>query len=408
MTFTGQEVLDLFQKSLDSFSPQTKKRVITEREADILRKLYDFEDYSFPNLAEVASIYNLTRERIRQIHNKSLKKLGIIGRKSKEDMPCVLLLQLLISSLENSTAGNEYLKIGYFWKENLSDFPGKVVVRLLANLVYTNKSDLDLILSEFIVWRRSESDIEKKIKSDEFRILKEAKKITLLQDHILNKVVWFKKRTKWPNAKSIDFKPVRKVSASPDYDSGVYFSGKCKRDIQFESGFEFNFILNLENFPEVKFYVEQPKTIEYTRNNKNYIYTPDFAVFLESNEVFFVEIKDFSGMADSRVQRNIEALIDFCSDRGFGLLLLEKKESIKYLLDYEINVQFRNELRSRLNENSGRTIFFKEFKSIQEAYSAKWIEFLSIVVNENWSLYQYPFKLTNRNPYQKFRETFIQ
>jgi hypothetical protein len=78
------------------------------------------------------------------------------------------------------------------------------------------------------------------------------------------------------------------------------------------------------------------------------------------------------------------------------------------MLGYEFNEQLRNEFRLRLNENEGRTIFIKEFKAIQETYNFKWIEFLRIVVSENWSFYQFPFKLTNRNPYQKFRETFCQ
>jgi hypothetical protein len=408
MTLTGQEVLDLFQKSLDSFSPRTKKRVITEREADILRKLYDFEEYSFPTLAEVASLYNLTRERIRQIHNKSLKKLGITGKKAKEDMPCVLLLQLLVSSIENSSAANEYLKAGYFWKENLSDFPGRIVMRLLTNLLYTNKNDFDFYLTTFTAWRHFEFEQEKQIKLDEFRKLKETGKIIKLQDDILSKVIWFEKRTKWPDLKRSDLLPKRKVSDDPRYKSGIYYSDKCERKIQYESGLESDFILKLENFPKVKFYVEQPETIKYTRNDKEYIYTPDFAVFLESSEVFFVEIKDFVGMVDGRVQRNLEALIDYCSARGFGLLLLEKTESINHMLGYEFNEQLRNEFRLRLNENEGRTIFIKEFKAIQETYNFKWIEFLRIVVSENWSFYQFPFKLTNRNPYQKFRETFCQ
>lgn len=165
--------------------------------------------------------------------------------------------------------------------------------------------------------------------------------------------------------------------------------------------------MKLEDFPKVKFYVEQPETIKYIHNNKVYIYTPDFAVFLESNEVFFVEIKNFTGMVDARVHRSLEAFIDFCSNLGFGLLLLNSNGTIKHVFDHEFNPLFRDELKSKLNENGGRTIFFEEFKAIQETYKAHWIEFLSIVLNENWSLYPFPFKLSNRNSYPKFRETFI-
>lgn len=407
MTLAGQVILDLFQKSLDSVRPQTKKRILTERDADILRKLYDFEEYSFPSLGEVATLYNLSRERIRQIHNKSLKKLGTTGKKSKENMPSTFLLQLLTSSIENSYGGNKYLKVGYFWEENLSDFPGKIVVCLLANLLYSNETEISYCLKEFNRFARSEYEKENKVKLVELRTLKEEEKSNQLQDDILNKVIWFEKRTKWPDIKSLDLKSARKVSNDPKYKSGIYYSDKCERDVQYESGLESDFILKIENFPKVKFYIEQPETIKYTRNNKEYIYTPDFAVFLESNEVFFVEIKDYTGMVDARVHRSLEALIDFCSALGFGVLLINGKKTIKYVLDHKFNPLFSDVLKSKLNENQGRTIFFEEFKAIQETYKANWIEFLSIVLNENWSLYTIPFKLVNRNPYQKFRETFL-
>jgi hypothetical protein len=206
---------------------------------------------------------------------------------------------------------------------------------------------------------------------------------------------------------SSDLKPARKTSENTDYNTGTYYSDKSKRNIQYESGIEYSFILKLESFPRVKFYVEQPKTIEYTRNNKNNRYTPDFAVFLDSGEVFFVETKDFTGMSDARVHKKMEALIDFCKYKGFGVLLMNQKESIKWLFKYEFNIGFRDELKLKLNENGGRTIFFAEFSAIKDIYKAKWTELLAIVLTENWSLYPFPFKLCNRNPYQKFRETFV-
>ncbi|MBK6964905.1 MAG: hypothetical protein IPH20_13450 [Bacteroidales bacterium] len=113
-------------------------------------------------------------------------------------------------------------------------------------------------------------------------------------------------------------------------------------------------------------------------------------------------------MSDARVHRKMEALIDFCEYHGFGLLLIEERESIKWLLNQEINIPFRDEIKLKLNENGGRTIFFAEFTALKEIYKAKWTELLAIVLTENWSLYPYPFILRNRNPYQKFRETFVE
>ncbi len=48
---------------------------LTFREADILRKRYGLNDGECKTLETIGREYDLTRERVRQIQNKSLKRL---------------------------------------------------------------------------------------------------------------------------------------------------------------------------------------------------------------------------------------------------------------------------------------------------------------------------------------------
>lgn len=112
-------------------------------------------------------------------------------------------------------------------------------------------------------------------------------------------------------------------------------------------------------------------------------------------------------MVDAKVHRKREALIEYCTTHGFGLLLTNGRHSIERLLEKEYNKDFENALIDGLNERGGRTIFFNEFKKIQETHHGQWIEFLAIVLKNNLGLYPFPFKLTKKNNYSKFREVII-
>lgn len=407
MTLTGQNIIDLFYESLDSKSSKTNKRIMTERDSEILRKYYDFDENQFSTMEEVGQVFQLSRERISQLHNRSLKKIKYAAKELEHRNSPSELLTMLYEGVESCPGENNYLKLVNFYHENLPEFPGERIIRLFSNLFYSKKNEITENIVVFKGWKKEQIKLEKQ---EQLRIYREEKnkvKLLELQDSILDDVIWFDKKTKWQNVDFKELKPKRQVNRNSDYITGEYKSGKCQRKIQYESGIELNFILMLERFPKVKYYIEQPTTIEYQRIKKDYKYTPDFVFFLENNEAVIVEIKDFNGMTDVRVQRKIEALIEYCKIHGFGLLLTNGFATINYLLSKSCNLEFEKEIIKKLNKNEGRIIFFKEFKLIQKKYNVQWIDFLSMVIRNNLGLYPFPFKLTLKNNYFLFRETMI-
>jgi hypothetical protein len=160
--------------------------------------------------------------------------------------------------------------------------------------------------------------------------------------------------------------------------------------------------------PSVIYYLEQPVTITYTRQRTNHWYTPDFAVLLEDGHCFITEVKhSYDDMLDARVHRRMEALIAFCEKHGMGLLLTNGRYSLNYLINYPCSYELEQVLQTKLNERGGRTIFLKEFKEALAQCQAKRIDFLALVLKNNWGYYPYPFKLAPKSYYSAFREKVI-
>ncbi len=407
MTPEGQKFIDLFFFSLDATRDKTLKRVITERESKILKLIYDFEENTFIQYSEVAILYGLTRERIRQIHNKSLKKISIASMRTNcISRNCRELHYLLNPKNYDKTEDLTELIIN-FWKENLEEFSFFETTRLLAGILTPNQGKLKKINTDIKKFLSIQKTKLKKLHKEETKRLKKQKIVLSSQKRILEQVIWFDKKTKW-NLDSKEFLPVRSVIENDDrYISGKIYSEKCGREIQYESGIERTFINYLESFPRVIKFSEQPIRLEYEKKGIKLSYTPDFIVFLEDKTGFFVEVKDLTGMCDARVQRKIEVLIEYCKKYGFGFLLTDCENGIYKLLNYPINQDFENDLKTRLMEKGGRTIFLNEFRMIKNNHTGKWIEFLAIVLKNNWALYPFPFKLSSKNNYKKYRKEII-
>jgi len=219
------------------------------------------------------------------------------------------------------------------------------------------------------------------------------------------KILWFDKRTKY----EIDFfeflQPQRTVSVHHRYKSGVFYSEKCKREIQYESGIELDFIKQLEKSDRVKFYFEQPVQIKYWRGRRRQTYTPDFGIYLRSKEFVIAEIKDLPGMLEHRVQMKTEALMDFCSSKGFGLLLTDGRHTIDKLKRVKCNRKLEREILKAIDNNVLRK---REYDAIMKNCQSTQNELLKVIIKHNLKYKSYPFKLQHGNKNQIFRQVLIE
>lgn len=225
------------------------------------------------------------------------------------------------------------------------------------------------------------------------------------EQKLYRKILWFDKRLQY----DIDFfdilRPQRQVSEHHRYKSGVFFSEKCGREIQYESGLELNFIKQLEQLSNVLFYYEQPVQINYWRGRKKQTYTPDFGLYLNTKEFVLVEIKDLPSMLDDRVQMKAEGLMGFCAKRGFGLLLYDGRYSFDKLLKLKNNRRLEKEILSALANNVLRG---KQYKEIVRKCNSTQNELLKVIIKHNLKFKPFPFKLQHGNKNELFRQVFVE
>ena len=224
-------------------------------------------------------------------------------------------------------------------------------------------------------------------------------------DKILTKVLWFRNRAKF----DIDFfdllQPSRKVSPHRRYRSGLYHSDKCCREIQYESALELRFIERLESNPHVVFYWEQPVKIPYWRGRRKVYYTPDFGIYLDSGYVVLAEVKELSEMLDYNVQQKTEALMEFCDNRGFGLLLTDGRHTPKDLLKGRVNRRFEKELLKALR---GGTLREPECRAIMQRCNATTAELHRTIIRHKLRYRPFPMKLKSQNNNSIFHGVFFE
>lgn len=225
------------------------------------------------------------------------------------------------------------------------------------------------------------------------------------EQELYRKVLWFDHRIKF----EIDFfellQPQRKVSEHSRFKSGVFYSEKSKRWIQYESGLELNFIKQLEQMKNVLFYFEQPVRISYRRGKRKQFYTPDFGIYLDTKEFVLVEIKDLTSMLEDKVQLKIEALLKFCSKKGFGLLFFDGKHTFDTLLKIKNNRKLEKAVIGAMNRNVLRK---NQYDEIAKECKSTHNELLKVVVKHGLKFKAYPFKLQFGNRNLIFRRVFVE
>lgn len=221
---------------------------------------------------------------------------------------------------------------------------------------------------------------------------------------ILSKVLWFENRIRF----DIDYfdllRPQRKVSHHGRYRSGLFHSEKSGRDIQYESALELRFVEQLEKNPRVVFYWDQPVKIPYWRGRRKIRYTPDFGIYLTTGHVVLAEVKELSDMLDYRVQQKTEALMEFCSKRGFGLLLTDGRHTPKDLLKGKVNRKLERELLARLENGPLRQAACRELMERCEATPA---QLHKAVIRLGLRYRSFPMSLSKGNDNVVFRKTFF-
>jgi len=168
---------------------------------------------------------------------------------------------------------------------------------------------------------------------------------------------------------------------------------------------ELSFIKQLEQLKNVRFYFEQPVQVTYWRGRRRQTYTPDFGVFLDTNEFIIVEVKDLPGMIEYRTQMKIEGLMNFCSKRGFGLLFTDGRNTVEKINKVKCNRKLENDILRTIETG---TIRRRECNELMKKHNAKQHELLKIILKNNLRYRSFPLQIKEgrQNPF--FYKVFIE
>ena len=135
--------------------------------------------------------------------------------------------------------------------------------------------------------------------------------------------------------------PVRSVSNRGGNATGRFPSLKMGRMIQFESLVELDYIYLLDYDPNIKWFEEQPRTIEYQWEQKTLRYTPDFLVIRQGYSTL-VECKPDQFVDTEENNRKFRAAELWCSEVGWTFSVVTTSQirngfrlnNIKFLTRY--------------------------------------------------------------------------
>jgi hypothetical protein len=119
--------------------------------------------------------------------------------------------------------------------------------------------------------------------------------------------------------------PMRNVSNRGGNVIGKFPSIKMGRMIAFESLLERDFIYLLDYEWPVRWFEEQPLTINYHHQGKVLCYTPDFHVVEEGGDVL-VECKPVKLVQTEENRRKFAAACEWCAQRGWEFRIVTERQ----------------------------------------------------------------------------------
>lgn len=182
----------------------------------------------------------------------------------------------------------------------------------------------------------------------------------------------------------------REVNVHPRYNSGEYYSQKCKMNIQHESGLEEKFFKRLEGMRKVLYYWHQPIRAPYWRGNIRTHTTPDVGIIFQDLKVVIVEVKPLRAMLDYKVQMKVEGLLRFCAQNGCGFLFTDGTNTVDKIWKVKCNRKLEKEILSVLEDHTLRE---RECRDILKKHGAKQIELLKIILKNKLKYQSFPFRL---------------
>jgi hypothetical protein len=362
------------------------------RDLEIAQLRFGLMSGDTPTLAEMGIQFNVTRERIRQIlcrclsrvHFKAKRQLKLVNEQSSCAKLIAYIEQIILPYDEGCAT-----RLVDFCEDSLKHLPISThAIPLIASLAFPMR-----LAQELVSRARSCARDTRRLKAFE---QKEKTRSLLVSERFQNLsqyIMWTDAHSQVLASEPVGGGRARNVFEDRD-NSGVFYSKKLQRNVQYESKLELRFYAQLEQVEDVIWYQEQPFGIAYRLDGYERTYYPDVLVELREHRHVVVEIKP-TFLMPLRVNRlKWKSLSKYCAERGWGVLITDGRHTIQQMQNCTVNVQFATEILDRLKSTS---LTWSEYKVIADFHNVSTSEFMALVLKAelDWSLG--PFKLRGPN-----------
>lgn len=334
---TNTEFLDYFASESDVIMlvSAAVQRLSKERDRDVLLMRLGTDEHPH-TLAEIAAKWGVSRERVRQIQERAFRRLAAKSR--YEGTPNTALKNLIIAVSDSS------YEIA-IWVHRIVHRDFMTSPELAAKFILCTAGIQKVKKVEIVGFFSTISRLQKaKLRElDHSRAAKERAE-SVLSGWLNN--------TDWPSALALPPTASQLSSQRTVNDSeisGLFYSHKLKRNVQYESGLELDIMTLLERSDQVSFYQEQPVAITYIFKGRVRRYYPDLLVATFDGRCMLVEVKPTDSMVLSINCAKANAGRAWAHARGWGWLVVSDRHTLRQLEQHIIPADKWTMIENELN-----------------------------------------------------------
>lgn len=285
-------------------------------------------------LAEIGKKYGLSRERVRQIQERALRKLARHAR--DEGTPGYILKNLLEPLRHNDKALAIWLLEAASSGFEIS--PRAAAKFILHTAGYTKAKTTEVAALLPTVERPQKARSTNEAQARVARPFKS------------NVSKWLE-HSEWPTVVAPP-PPAAQLSAyrvvNESDIAGNFFSHKLGRTVYYESHLELEVLTALERSEHIAYYQEQPAQIPYTFNGRQRVYFPDVFAATADGRGLLIEIKPTDNMALTINRIKAKAGRAWAHAQGWGWLIVNNRHTFREIEGHVIPDGKRALLESEL------------------------------------------------------------
>lgn len=382
---TAQVLIDLLTIIIEAL-------ILDQREQYILKARLGLAGNDQPHTLEhIAGQYDLTRERIRQLQKKANGHL-VCALRDKNSEETFQFNEICAAIFLGKSAPP---------KDNIIDFVQSYYGSMFSAIDIAAYFCLSLGLSPSMKKTRLELNgirIEKqKAAIEKLRAESSAARLQAKWSNMFQHCLYPARLEKFGEGVTGFDQTLRDPNSESSGIVGSFFSDKCQRNIQYESGEEFQVYQILENSPKIKWYREQPVAIPYQFRGNEYTYYPDVVALTDANLAVVIEVKPpsgpRSGMVHYIVLAKALAAKAYLHSKGIAYLMVDAHgRSLQTLSQIDYNDKVGDIILSAIDEEE--TLYYKRYKTLiaHEEFSAS--DLYSLVIKNDLAFQVYPFRLS--------------